>query len=125
MSHAVAIYFMINILLQVPQTKTPVYTPKTCEGRIEFSAVHFSYPSQPDFEVSGVICVHIISKRLYILRAVRKEYCFLSQILGGLNLVIEPNQTVALVGPSGNGKSTILQLLQQLYTPTSGKVRIR
>ena len=46
-----------------------------------------------------------------------------SQILGGLNLVIEPNQTVALVGPSGNGKSTILQLIQQLYTPTSGKVR--
>ena len=44
------------------------------------------------------------------------------QILKGLSLDIEPGQRVAIVGPSGNGKSTILQLIQQLYSPTSGQV---
>ena len=48
----------------------------------------------------------------------------LPQILQGMNLVIEPGQTVAIVGPSGNGKSTILQLIQQLYTPTYGQVTL-
>ena len=45
-----------------------------------------------------------------------------SQILKGLSVDVEPGQKVAIVGPSGNGKSTILQLIQQLYTPTSGLV---
>ena len=41
------------------------------------------------------------------------------QILKGLDLVVEAGQSV---GPSGSGKSTILQLIHQLYTPTSGQV---
>ena len=44
------------------------------------------------------------------------------QILNGISFKIEPGQTVAIVGPTGNGKSTILQLLQNFYSPNSGKV---
>ena len=44
------------------------------------------------------------------------------QVLRGLDLFVEAGKTVAIVGHSGSGKSTILQLIQQLYTPTSGQV---
>lgn len=44
------------------------------------------------------------------------------QILKGLNLKVKSGQTVALVGNSGCGKSTTVQLLQRLYDPTEGVV---
>ena len=44
-------------------------------------------------------------------------------MLNGTSFTIEPGQTVAIVGPSGNGKSTILQLVQQFYQHDSGKVK--
>jgi ATP-binding cassette subfamily B protein len=45
-------------------------------------------------------------------------------ILRGLNLVVEPGQTVAVVGPSGSGKSTIARLLFRFYDVTGGQVLI-
>lgn len=44
--------------------------------------------------------------------------------MNGLSLKIEANQTVALVGNSGNGKSTCLHLLQRFYDPNGGQVLI-
>lgn len=44
------------------------------------------------------------------------------QILKGLNLKVKSGQTVALVGNSGCGKSTTVQLMQRLYDPTEGVV---
>ncbi len=46
------------------------------------------------------------------------------QVLRGFELHIPAGQKVGLVGPSGAGKSTILALLQRLYDPTQGQVRI-
>ncbi|XP_055974168.1 ATP-dependent translocase ABCB1 [Sorex fumeus] len=71
------------------------YKPDNIKGNLEFKDVHFSYPS-------------------------RKEI----QILKGLNLQVQSGQTVALVGNSGCGKSTTVQLLQRLYDPTEGMVTI-
>ncbi|VEL17427.1 unnamed protein product [Protopolystoma xenopodis] len=45
-------------------------------------------------------------------------------ILKDFSLIIEPGQTIALVGASGSGKSTIIHLLQRFYDPTEGQVRI-
>jgi ABC-type multidrug transport system fused ATPase/permease subunit len=44
------------------------------------------------------------------------------QVLQGLNLTVKSGETVALVGSSGCGKSTIMQLVQRLYDPAQGKV---
>jgi len=44
------------------------------------------------------------------------------QVLDGLNLTIEAGTTVALVGRSGCGKSTVVSLIQRFYDPTSGVV---
>lgn len=63
------------------------------EGDIEFRNVEFSYPSRPDV-----------------------------LILRDMNLTIRAGQTVALVGRSGNGKSTILHLLQRFYDLEAGQI---
>ncbi|XP_078283932.1 ATP-dependent translocase ABCB1-like [Rhinoraja longicauda] len=65
------------------------------KGDVEFSNVHFNYPSRPDVK-----------------------------ILKGLNLKIQNGQTVALVGNSGCGKSTTIQLLQRLYDPEVGMIML-
>jgi ATP-binding cassette subfamily B (MDR/TAP) protein 1 len=65
-------------------------------GRIEFKNIEFIYPSDEN-------------KR---------------KILDGLNLVFEPGQKVALVGESGCGKSTTVNLIERLYEPTAGEVLI-
>ncbi|XP_050493807.1 multidrug resistance protein homolog 49-like, partial [Bombus huntii] len=62
-------------------------------GEIEFKNVHFQYPARKDVKV-----------------------------LQGLNLKINRGETVALVGGSGCGKSTCLQLIQRLYDPHKGQV---
>ena len=46
------------------------------------------------------------------------------QVMQGLNLKINVGQTVALVGSSGCGKSTCVQLLQRFYDVLSGQVRM-
>jgi ATP-binding cassette, subfamily B, bacterial len=45
-------------------------------------------------------------------------------ILQDINLVIEPYQTIALVGKSGSGKSTLVKLLFRYFEPTQGQIRI-
>ncbi|KAK4872649.1 hypothetical protein RN001_014678 [Aquatica leii] len=68
---------------------------KKVNGKITLKDVHFTYPSRPDVK-----------------------------ILHGLNLTINPGETVALVGSSGCGKSTCIQLIQRYYDPDLGNVYI-
>lgn len=44
-------------------------------------------------------------------------------VLNKLNLHIKAGETVALVGPSGGGKTTLAKLLLRLYDPSSGSIR--
>ena len=44
--------------------------------------------------------------------------------LTGITLTIAPGETVALVGPSGGGKSSLINLLPRFYAPTSGSIRV-
>ena len=61
-------------------------------GRVEFSGVSFAYPGTE------------------------------RKVLEDVNFVAEAGQTVALVGPTGSGKSTLVGLLARLYDPNSGEV---
>ena len=67
--------------------------PKSCDGNITLRNVFFNYPSRPDVKV-----------------------------LQGVNLSINKGETVALVGSSGCGKSTSIQLIQRFYDPDQGDV---
>uniref|UniRef100_A0A2I3GHL1 ATP binding cassette subfamily B member 4 n=1 Tax=Nomascus leucogenys TaxID=61853 RepID=A0A2I3GHL1_NOMLE len=71
------------------------HKPDSIKGNLEFSDVHFSYPSRANVK-----------------------------ILKGLNLKVQSGQTVALVGSSGCGKSTTVQLIQRLYDPDEGMINI-
>ncbi len=80
------------------ESQLPVEQPMAkpgADGNIQFSGLSFSYPSRP-----GV------------------------PVLKNINLNIRQGETVALVGPSGAGKTTIFQLLLRFYDPQQGAVEV-
>ncbi|NGQ91892.1 ATP-binding cassette domain-containing protein [Rhodobacter sp. HX-7-19] len=79
----------------VQDPPAPRALPRPVRGEIAFEEVTFRYPARP--EVSA---------------------------LDGISLKVAPGETVALVGPSGAGKTTILQLLMRFYDPLAGRVRL-
>jgi len=81
----------------VPEPAEPKQLPTPVRGRVEFTGVQFAYPKRDKDEAARVI-------------------------LPGLDLDIEAGQTVALVGATGAGKSTLARLMCRFYDPTAGDV---
>ncbi|WP_112873827.1 ABC transporter transmembrane domain-containing protein [Paracoccus endophyticus] len=73
----------------------PVPLPHPARGQIDLDRVSFHYPSRPDVSA-----------------------------LNDVTLNIAPGETVALVGPSGAGKTTVVQLIQRFWDPERGSVSI-
>ncbi|MBP2411884.1 ATP-binding cassette subfamily C protein [Arthrobacter stackebrandtii] len=79
---------------------------------VEFSDVRFGYPSADKVSLASLEDVAVLDTRGG------------EEVLHGISFRAEPGQTVALVGSSGAGKSTIAQLLSRLYDVDSGTVRL-
>lgn len=92
---AVSIFNVIDRIPEIDSLSEEGLMPDTIEGNIKFEDVSFRYPARPDV-----------------------------QILNNLNLEVKAGTSVALVGSSGSGKSTCLQLVQHLYNPLNGTVYI-
>jgi ATP-binding cassette subfamily B protein len=89
---------LVELLTTTDAVTDPVQAlaaPDKRHGRIAFENVGFVYPSRP-----GV------------------------QALDGVSFTVEPGETIALVGPSGAGKTTIIQLLLRFYDPSSGRITL-
>lgn len=68
--------------------------PSVVTGALTFRDVHFSYPGSSD------------------------------EILRGVDLTIEPGETLAIVGMTGSGKTTLASLVSRLYDPTAGSITL-
>jgi ATP-binding cassette subfamily B protein len=77
-----------------PQARSPVPVTGRLRGQIELRDVHFSYPGQQQ------------------------------EALAGVTLSIAPGETVALVGQTGAGKSTLVKLIARFYDVTSGRLLV-
>lgn len=87
---------LAELLAAVPQIRPPAAPralPSPARGALVFDRITFRYPTRP--EVSA---------------------------LDGFSLSVAPGEQVALVGPSGAGKTTIFQLAQRFYDPDGGAV---
>ncbi|MER7918620.1 MULTISPECIES: ABC transporter ATP-binding protein [unclassified Streptomyces] len=79
---------------------------------VEFDAVRFAYPAADQVSLASLEEVAALDTRGG------------TEVLHGISFRAEPGQTIALVGSSGAGKSTIAQLLPRLYDVDAGAVRI-
>ncbi|PWE32188.1 ABC transporter [Maritimibacter sp. 55A14] len=86
---------LLRVRDSVRDPEAPRALPTPVAGAIAFEDVTFHYPSRPD-----------------------------APALHGISLTVAPGETVALVGPSGAGKTTIIQLLLRFYDPVSGRVTL-
>ena len=90
-------------LMELLDTRSPIAEPAAPQPlphadagvELRFDAVRFAYPSRPDIDV-----------------------------LRGLAFTVERGRTIALVGPSGAGKTTVFQLLQRFYDVSGGSIAL-
>lgn len=89
---------LLELLAAQPEVSRPTHPlplPARARGEITFSEVNFRYPSRPD-----------------------------TPALADFSLSVSPGESVALVGPSGAGKTTVFQLLLRFYDPQSGQLSL-
>jgi len=86
---------LLEILKEKDEAEEIDFPPVKLQGKIEFDNVSFAYPTRKDF-----------------------------QVLKDLNFQVEPGEKVALVGQSGSGKSTIINLLLRFYAVEQGAIKV-
>ena len=85
---------LLDVKPAIAPPAMPVVLPAP-RGAIQFEGVEFRYPTRPD-----------------------------APALTGFSLDVQPGETVALVGPSGAGKTPVFQLLLRFYDPQAGTIRM-
>ena len=100
-------------------------TLKNVKGEIEFKQVEFSYTEYRDKTEQEILEEKRQNKKNKIKTRVKTRVeVGKNKVFENLNFTIEPNTTVAFVGISGSGKSTILNLISKMYNVDKGKVLI-
>ncbi|KAK3108334.1 hypothetical protein FSP39_005774 [Pinctada imbricata] len=92
---AAHIFFLLDATPEIDSYSEEGEKPDHVSSAVKFQNVRFRYPTRPDVEV-----------------------------LQGLDVGVEPGETLALVGASGCGKSTTVQLMERFYDPEEGNVTL-
>lgn len=90
-----SVFFVLDRKTEIDADDPKAEVLESITGDIEFKHVAFAYPNRPDV-----------------------------QIFKDLNLKVRAGKSLALVGASGSGKSSVIALLERFYDPTSGRVMI-
>jgi ATP-binding cassette subfamily B protein len=103
---------VFEVLDLVPMIEPGTVTIPRVPASIEFEHVDFSYPSADEVSLASLEAVSTL------------ETSPRQQVLHDISFTVAPGRMVALVGPSGAGKTTISGLVARLYDATAGSVRI-
>lgn len=105
------VFEVLDLKPLVSEREDPVDLPSGPLG-VELDDVSFRYPSADEVSLASLEATASGDRRAG------------GPVLHDVSLAVRPGQLVALVGPSGAGKTTLTSLVTRLYDPTSGVVRI-
>ncbi len=105
------VFEVLDLPSPIQEKHDAVVLPKE-SGRLEFEHVSFTYPRADEISLGSLESVARVESRDN------------AQVLDDVGFVAEPGQMVALVGPSGAGKTTVTNLVARLYDVNRGAVRV-
>jgi ATP-binding cassette subfamily B protein len=105
------VFEVLDLEPQVQDPESPEHLPDGALS-VELDDVRFRYPTAEEVSLASLEEVESLDRRGG------------DEVLRGVTVRAEPGQMVALVGPSGAGKTTVTALVARLYDPTSGAVRL-
>ncbi len=105
------LFEVLDIVPMIDEDPDAVAIPRG-HASIEFDHVRFTYPSANEVSLASLESVAVL------------ETGPRNEVLHEVSFTVEPGQMVALVGPSGAGKTTISSLVPRLYDVTDGSVRL-
>ena len=105
------VFEVLDLPSLIQEKPGAVALPATASS-LEFDDVSFSYPKADEISLASLEGV------------ARTESRDSGEVLHDISFAAEPGQMIALVGPSGAGKTTVTHLVARLYDATSGKVRV-
>jgi ATP-binding cassette subfamily B (MDR/TAP) protein 9 len=115
---------VMELMNRAPRLTPPAESPDACSRAIPRGIMGIEAKKTASQRNGGISPEHcrgeVTLKDVELFYPARPQRC----VLRDMNLTAKPGQVVALVGPSGSGKSSVMSLVQHLYEPSAGEVLI-
>jgi subfamily B ATP-binding cassette protein MsbA len=117
-------FLLYGVVLFGPFTAFATLLSQIKEAQGATERVFEILDSHPEIaDLAGAVALPPLAGRV-AFHEVSFSYNLEREVLHNISLNVEPGSKVALVGPSGGGKSTLVQLLHRFYNPTKGRIEI-